>query len=458
MTQTNVLIAPLGASFSVLTASLDALHNEGIRIDRMVVIYPEQMPVDYDLYGPDVMDTLWERCLEVEWRDVYHGRHDQLARIVLPAQRDVRDRQSSLHFMRALWQALQDYQGQRIYLSIAGGRKSMTSLAVFLAQFFDIEKVFHVYTDYRYLTDRYAFAGKTPHALEQLLRIDMFYESFMDLWEEGDRKALLHPPAECLSLVPLAIRRQDPELCTAMWEVLATGISAATSRVQQAMTLLQAGGLLSPQNQRSPLGEEFLWVISGLGNPPHTSSALPANENFALISSLGETPGVVTAAIQSLWEERQLAPCEISIYATRFSEQGFTRYLDEPLMRYTTERYGHRPVRCHVIPHEDIDSPASIADCYQMLINNIMAYQQRGLDVYLNLAGGRKAMSALLMQAAQDTQCTAVFHCVIEDPGRKIESEGTLEALRTKTPAQIQRYLWPPASFIRILPLPVLRA
>lgn len=165
----GILIASLGDSPVVVSSMYDLLvRDEKLTIDRVVVLAPKDE--DVQLAYNQVQETL---------TDVRELHYEEL---------DFKDADSwhnACVFLRRLYKQLDHYQKQddSVYLSLAGGRKSMAALMAWVVPFFPcVKKLYHV--------------------------IDKKEEKFLSACEIHDRPAsefsqLMHPDPRQLKLVEI---------------------------------------------------------------------------------------------------------------------------------------------------------------------------------------------------------------------------------------------------------------
>jgi len=170
----NILIASLGESPIVVTAMYDLLTTEEKqrelgRIDKVVVLHP---------YGEMVQEGYG--LIKTELEGVC-----ELEPLMLPFE-DANDEQTSFTFLQVLFQLLSTHQGNddHVYLSLAGGRKSMSALMALVVPLFTcVKKLYHV--------------------------LDKFEDEFRSIEElilelpEYEQRAAMHPAHERLELVPI---------------------------------------------------------------------------------------------------------------------------------------------------------------------------------------------------------------------------------------------------------------
>lgn len=171
----NVLIASLGDSPVVVTSMYDLLtQREGLIIDRMIVLYPEGEKNAYKYVKEVLSDVPDLQPEELPFEDANTWRNACI-------------------FLKELYTRLNACQekGDTVYLSLAGGRKSMAALAAWVAPIFPcIEGLYHV--------------------------IDKQEENFLstadlDTFDTARRFKALHPDLSHLILVKLPFEKVETE-------------------------------------------------------------------------------------------------------------------------------------------------------------------------------------------------------------------------------------------------------
>jgi len=168
----TVLIASLGDSPVVVTAMFDLLKKE-IKIDRLEVFYPTN---SFALVGYEdlILKSLQHEC-EVDG-------------ISLDSE-DVSGERAAYDFLHKLYQQLSMHQknGDVVYLSLAGGRKSMAALMALLAPLFRcVKELYHILDKDE---------GKKGHHFWSTRQL---YEA-----SPADQQRLLFPPRERVKLIPI---------------------------------------------------------------------------------------------------------------------------------------------------------------------------------------------------------------------------------------------------------------
>jgi len=174
----NVLIASLGESPIVVTSVVKVLQEvKGVQFDRVIVLYPEEHPLIED--GVDLIQV--------------HCLCSDVVEIGLPFP-DANTRERCFEFLQNLHGQLEACQRDTVYLSLAGGRKSMSALMYLPAPFYEnIKGVYHILDKYEG-TDKANF-----HSLEALF--DYYCE------DDPELEGIMNPPSEGLELVEIPFER-----------------------------------------------------------------------------------------------------------------------------------------------------------------------------------------------------------------------------------------------------------
>lgn len=192
----NILFATLGESPIVVTAMIKALREaRHIEIDQLYVIYPD---------GANFIDIGYELIKTSLQTEPYH--QISVSAIPLPFD-DPNTSARSIVFLQttAKWlSALGAFgkQGDRFYISVAGGRKNMSALMLIPCQFAQsIQGIFHI------LDNGEEYGRPNFFSIEQL-----------DGMTEETRLARMFPPIEQLELIE--IDSKPFEHAEPFWEFL----------------------------------------------------------------------------------------------------------------------------------------------------------------------------------------------------------------------------------------------
>lgn len=130
----KLLIATLGTSPAVVTEAVDLLDEQGVRPDGVILLMTQDPDVKeaYVLLAshlPQHDDITWVEPVSI----INYG--------------DVDTSISAVEFMQETCRILKAYRGagHRLFVSIAGGRKAMSSLLTLAVQFYGAERLFHVW-------------------------------------------------------------------------------------------------------------------------------------------------------------------------------------------------------------------------------------------------------------------------------------------------------------------------
>lgn len=170
-----------------------------------------------------------------------------------------------------------------------------------------------------------------------------------------------------------------------------------------------------------------------------------------LLATLGEAPAVVTEAVDRLRADG--VPIDsIVILTTRDTyAQSALSLLSEHLPDYYGSKVALLDARI-LETFYDVDSEAAALEFMNQACAALRDYRKKGWEVYACIAGGRKAMSALLALAVQFYGAQRLFHVLVEDP--EIEEEGRILKLRNKSREEQDRALHPPVEQIKLVNLP----
>lgn len=143
---THILLATLGGQPQVVTFTLDLLLEKGFPISEVIVIHPQSSQ-------PRLQHSL--ACLQQEFADLYNGSHairfhsHVLQRNGTPID-DIIDDAHADATLNTIHQLIGNLklQGYHIHLSVSGGRRLMSLLAISVAalNFDRHDHIWHIYT------------------------------------------------------------------------------------------------------------------------------------------------------------------------------------------------------------------------------------------------------------------------------------------------------------------------
>ena len=210
----KVLLATLGESPAVVTESIDKLSAEGIKIDIVTLLTTRD---------DDAQQSL--ELLDEHIPDYYKGKiefHGAASARVINAYHDIDNDDAVVHFMRDACDALKSYRakGWEVYVSIAGGRKAMSSLMTLAVQFYGATSLFHVLV--------------TDKELEEKGNINRIISLPTDMWN-----SILHPPVDKIKLVRLPFIGLFP-----MIDKIISALNGNDPKDKNIVRLLEENGLL----------------------------------------------------------------------------------------------------------------------------------------------------------------------------------------------------------------------
>ncbi len=173
-----VLVATLGESPVVVTAMYEALqkHPSGPRLkpEKVYLLYPGEETGRFIGIGAElIQEQLKNQC--------------DVIPCPLPFE-DARSYEDSILFLRTLHHVLEECRHEEVYVSLAGGRKSMSALAGIIAQFHRcIRGVYHLLDKYEDDPVRHSF-----YTIEEL-----------DSLPASERKKKMFPPVENLNIITI---------------------------------------------------------------------------------------------------------------------------------------------------------------------------------------------------------------------------------------------------------------
>ena len=131
----KILIATLGETPQVVTEAIDALKEiKGIEINEVVTVSTKGWKVDIaqELLREDIDRNYGNKI-------VYYNRPTDFE--------DVDDQWANIGFMKIVCSVLLHYKGSERYVSIAGGRKTMSALMTLAVQMYGANGLYHVLVD-----------------------------------------------------------------------------------------------------------------------------------------------------------------------------------------------------------------------------------------------------------------------------------------------------------------------
>lgn len=169
-----------------------------------------------------------------------------------------------------------------------------------------------------------------------------------------------------------------------------------------------------------------------------------------LLATLGEAPAVVTEAIDRLRADGIHINYVVILTTKDTYAQDALALLSEHLPAYYN---GEMSIDARVLDaFYDVDTDESALEFMTQTCSALRDYRKKGWEIYACIAGGRKAMSALLTLAVQFYGANMLFHVLVGDP--ELEEEGNILKLKNKPPDQQNRALHPATNEVKIIRMP----
>lgn len=244
----NVLLSSLGLSPAVVTETIDALQHTGIRIDTVVLLSTSNERI-LDIHIP---------LLQEDFADTYDGR---IALIPAPiANNDIWTAQDNLEFIKLATTYLNTHRkrGDNVYVSIAGGRKTMSAALAIVTQLFGAKGLYHVLV------------------LEEIEKQRHDYELLRNSPEK--RREALHPDVGVMELVSIPVVGLFPYLSQI------TGVlQGETDHAEANVTdLLRDNELIDAAGKATSAGQDLLAILSEVEAAPEPST-IPPNQKVIRI-------------------------------------------------------------------------------------------------------------------------------------------------------------------------------
>ena len=171
-----------------------------------------------------------------------------------------------------------------------------------------------------------------------------------------------------------------------------------------------------------------------------------------LLSTLGESPAVVTEAIDKL-RASGIEITHISLLGTK----------DEDVEKAMELLYKHIPTYYQgrinfynmdvTSTYHDIDTVEATVEFLKKACTALGSCLKSGGEVHVCIAGGRKTMSALLTLAVQFYGATSLFHIIV-DPEIEKKEKDHIKDLYNMSEEELKPYLHPPPDKIKLVKLP----
>jgi len=270
----GVLISSLGESPAVVTETVDALEREGVEIGLVVTIGTSDWKVE-----------LSEDVLSNEFKN-YYGEQISYYPYRTKAQ-DLIEQADHIEFLREVAFQIRYYRSfANVYLSLAGGRKTMSAAMTIAAQIYGARALFHIIP--------------LDKEIEELGNIEKLIKLPSEI-----QKEILHPPADRIKLVRLPIISLMPLLDDFLRVLKGEGTAN-----QEAIDLLRESGMIDESLQPSPTGKILLEILEDVERLPPPSN-LPPERRKVVIHDHGY--GGKRDKVEKFAEKLKLFPWTIEV-------------------------------------------------------------------------------------------------------------------------------------------------
>ncbi|MBD3215197.1 MAG: hypothetical protein GF311_21500 [Candidatus Lokiarchaeota archaeon] len=237
----NILFISLGRSPAVVPETLDALMDKGIYIKRTYLITTSD-------------EIIVNKCIPLIQED-FKAHYQSKSMELSPWQAclsndDIYTEGDNLELMIKVSGIFKKESGNNIYISMAGGRKTMSAAMALLAQIYGARAITHV------LVPSEVEKKGNIFQLEKLIN--------------KERERILHPKEKRLIFFPvIGISWMLNDMIKAL-----QGIEIASIR-KEVREILIENGLLDNKYKPTPLGEQLFKLLNDIEKYPIPSSKLP---------------------------------------------------------------------------------------------------------------------------------------------------------------------------------------
>lgn len=234
----KLLIATLGTSPAVITEAIDLLDEQGARPDGVILFMTQDSEVQESF-------TLLVQHLPA------HDRITRIEPVYIATYTDITDSPSAVEFMQKACHILKTYRdnGDRLFVSIAGGRKAMSSLLALAVQFYGAERLFHIWVP-PWIEEEGEIVGLRRFPPDQVM--EKLHPPLKDA-PESDRPRIVDLPF--IGLFPL------------LGDIL-DALKGQMPPSRDLKQILVANGLLARDGTPTPLGNSVAAILENVENLP----------------------------------------------------------------------------------------------------------------------------------------------------------------------------------------------
>ena len=170
-----------------------------------------------------------------------------------------------------------------------------------------------------------------------------------------------------------------------------------------------------------------------------------------LLATLGETPVVVTEAIDHLKEDGIRIDYVVILTTRDTDAQDSLALLSEHIPTYYGGQVFLFDARV-LDTFYDVDTDQAALEFMTQACSALRDYRKKKWEIYACIAGGRKVMSALLALAVQFYGANMLFHVLVNDP--EIEERGHISKLKNISTECRNRIFHPHVDKVKIVRMP----
>jgi CRISPR-associated protein Csx14 len=243
MTKDNVLIISLGFSPAVVPETLDALLEKGIYIKRTYIVTTGN-------------NTILNECIPLiqkDFQEHYFTKNMELHPFqAVLSNEDIYSEKDNLDLMMKVSTIFKKEKGNNIYISMAGGRKTMSAAMALLAQIFSARAITHVLV---------------PKKVENIGNISRLREL-----NQAEKEKVLHPDPKETRLIFFPVIGISWMLDD-MINIL-QGLPTRQSN-KGVREILKENNLIDEENHPTPLGKQLLELLDDINKLPEPSFVEP---------------------------------------------------------------------------------------------------------------------------------------------------------------------------------------
>lgn len=255
----NVLIISLGRSPAIVPETIDALSNQGIKVDRTYIITTND-------------EKIQKKCIPLIQADFNKNYKDieLFPYECMIENKDIETREDHIELIRkAVYNIFKKETKKRsnIYISIAGGRKTMSAAMALLAQFFNVRALIHILVplEIERKGDLYAL----NQIYQEIIKKDKIKKIFEEIVSLDEIYNLLHPKNTKLIFFPIiGISRMLPIIT----DIYLSHIDSKKKKKKKShidskeykeeIEILKENKLIDEENEPTNLFKDFFQLIN----------------------------------------------------------------------------------------------------------------------------------------------------------------------------------------------------